>query len=105
VRVADLRDPNADARIVGALGNRMPDTSYMVFVVHQDSIARFERLRDAMIRRGYEVGWQLWDGTPASFLDGAAESQGQVPLVLPDAAPAAPAAPVAPAAPPTGGTP
>jgi hypothetical protein len=63
-----------------------------------------------MIRRGYEVGWQLWDGTPASFLDGAAESQGQVPLVLPDAAPAAPAAPDAPpaappAAPPTGGTP
>jgi hypothetical protein len=84
----------------------MPDTSYMVFVVHQDSIARFERLRDAMIRRGYEVGWQLWDGTPASFLDGAAESQGQVPLVLPDAVPAAPVAPAAPpAAPPTGGTP
>lgn len=103
VRVADLRDPNADARIVGALGNRMPDTSYMVFVVHQDAIARFERLRDAMIRRGYEVGWQLWDGTPASFLDGAAESQGQVPLVLPDAAPAAPAATTAPPAKPANG--
>jgi len=72
-------------------------------VVHQDSIPRFERLRDAMIRRGYDVGWQLWDGTPASFLDGADESQGQVPLVLPDAAPAAPAVPAT--KPPAGGKP
>lgn len=84
VRIADLKDPGADARIVGSLGARLPDTSYMVFVVHEDAIPRFESLRNSMIRRGYEVGWQLWEGS-GSFLEGAAESGGQVPLVVPDA--------------------
>ena len=71
------------ARIVGALGTRLPGNSYLVFVVHEDAIARFESLRNALIRRGYEVGWQLWDGS-SSFLEGASESSGQVPLALPD---------------------
>ena len=83
VRIADLKDPNADARIVGALAKRLPDTSYIVFVVHEDAIQRFETLRNALIRRGYEVGWQLWDGATGGFLDGASESTGPVPLTLP----------------------
>ena len=86
VRIADLKDPNADARIVGALAKRLPDTSYIVFVVHEDAIPRFETLRNALIRRGYEVGWQLWDGASGGFLDGTAESTGPVPLTLPGAA-------------------
>jgi hypothetical protein len=69
--VARLDDPGAENRLVGALGNRMPDTSYLVFVVRQDAIPRFEALRDAMIRKGFEVGWQLWDGGQGGFLDGA----------------------------------
>ena len=83
VRIADLKDPNADARIVGELAKRLPDTSYIVFVVHEDAIQRFETLRNALIRRGYEVGWQLWDGATGGFLDGASESTGPVPLTLP----------------------
>jgi hypothetical protein len=54
-----------------------------VFVVHEDAIQRFETLRNALIRRGYEVGWQLWDGAEGGFLDGASESTGPVPLILP----------------------
>ena len=95
VHVATIADPDADARLVGALGARMPDKSYMVFVVHEDAIPRFEALRDRMIRRGYEVGWQLWDGASGGFLDGAADSTGQVPLDVPAAPPTAP--PAAPA--------
>ena len=83
VRIAELKDPNADARIVGELAKRLPDTSYIVFVVHEDAIQRFETLRNALIRRGYEVGWQLWDGAGGGFLDGASESTGPVPLTLP----------------------
>ena len=83
VRIADLKDPNADARIVGELAKRLPDTSYIVFVVHEDAIQRFETLRAALGRRGYDVGWQLWDGAGGGFLDGASESTGPVPLTLP----------------------
>ncbi|MFM8784302.1 MAG: hypothetical protein ACKOFI_03945, partial [Phycisphaerales bacterium] len=60
--VARIDDPGAENRLVGALGGRRPDTSYLVFVVREDAIPRFEALRDAMIRKGFEVGWQLWDG-------------------------------------------
>jgi hypothetical protein len=90
VHVATLADPDADARLVGALGARMPDKSYMVFVVHEDAIPRFEALRDAMIRKGFEVGWQLWDGGEGGFLDGAAAVAG---AAAPDAAAPAGAAP------------
>jgi hypothetical protein len=85
--VARLDDPGAENRLVGALGSRMPDTSYLVFVVRQDAIPRFEALRDAMIRKGFEVGWQLWDGGEGGFLDGATA-----------AVPASPAAPASPGA-------
>ena len=83
VRIAELKDPNADARIVGELAKRLPDTSYIVFVVHEDAIQRFETLRTALGRRGYDVGWQLWDSAAGGFLDGASESTGPVPLTLP----------------------
>lgn len=74
--VARLDDPGAENRLVGALGGRRPDTSYLVFVVREDAIPRFEALRDAMIRKGFEVGWQLWDGGEGGFLDGAASAAG-----------------------------
>jgi hypothetical protein len=70
--VARLDDPGAENRLVGALGDRRPDTSYLVFVVREDAIPRFEALREAMIRRGFEVGWQLWDRSQGGFLDGSA---------------------------------
>jgi len=92
--VARLDDPGAENRLVGALGGRRPDTSYLVFVVREDAIPRFEALRDAMIRKGYEVGWQLWDGGEGGFLDGAASAAGT------GTAPAAPGAAV-----PAGATP
>ena len=80
VLVARLEGADAEARVVGALGKRLPDTSYMVFVVHQDAIPRFEALRDAMFRRGYEVGWQLWaDPKDRDFLDGAEPAKGAAP--------------------------
>ncbi|MFM9144268.1 MAG: hypothetical protein ACKORL_02595 [Phycisphaerales bacterium] len=91
--VARLDDPGAENRLVGALGGRRPDTSYLVFVVREDAIPRFEALRDAMIRKGFEVGWQLWDGGEGGFLDGAAAA----------AAGAAPTAPAAPGADAPGG--
>jgi len=69
--VARLDGPDADARLVGALGRRLPNAWYMVFVVHEDAIPRFETLRNAMIRKGYEVGWQLWQGEPGGLFEGA----------------------------------
>jgi hypothetical protein len=74
--VAQLDDPGADGRLVAALASRLPDSAYLVFVVHQNAIARFELLRDAMVRRGYEVGWQLWDGGQGGFLAGATRASG-----------------------------
>lgn len=72
VLVAALDGADADNRLQAAMGRRMPDTSYVVFVVHEDAIPRFLSLRDAVFRRGYEVGWQLWDNSSSGgFLDGA----------------------------------
>lgn len=94
VLVAALDGADADNRLQAAMGRRMPDTSYVVFVVHEDAIPRFMGLRDAVFRRGYEVGWQLWDNSSAGgFLDGA-EKVGGAP---------APAAKPADAAPPAKG--
>jgi hypothetical protein len=77
--IARLDDPGAENRLIGALASRGPDTSYLVFVVREDAIARFEALRDAMLRKGFEVGWQLWDGGSGGFLDGGAASSGKGP--------------------------
>lgn len=87
VRVASLSDPDAEARLVGALGSRLPDSAYLVFVVHEDAIPRFEQLRSRMVRRGYDVGWQLWKGEPECMLDGAVESPGAGGAAAPAGAP------------------
>ncbi|MFO0963942.1 MAG: hypothetical protein U0625_13700 [Phycisphaerales bacterium] len=70
--IEQLSGPDAERELQGAFGNRGPDRCYVVFIVHDDGIQRFEALRDAVFRRGYEVGWQLWDGGAGKgFLDGA----------------------------------
>ena len=92
VLVAALDGADADNRLQAAMGRRMPDTSYVVFVVHEDAIPRFMGLRDAVFRRGYEVGWQLWDNSSAGgFLDGAEKAGGaSAPAAAPPAKGAAP---------------
>ncbi len=99
--LAKLTGPDAQQRLIGALGAHTPDNSYIVFVVHQDAIARFEALRDGLFRRGYEVGWQLWDGSSGGFLEGAASvpasGGASAPAASPGPAPAVPSAPAAPA--------
>jgi len=89
VLLAALDGSDAENRLQGAMGRRTPDASYVVFVVHEDAIPRFLALRDAVFRRGYEVGWQLWDNSAAGgFLDGAEKVGG-----APGAAPVADAKP------------
>lgn len=61
---------------------------YGLFVVWPQALERFRELRAAFIGRGYETGWQLWDGSGGGFFERPEDE-------LPDAA--APAAP--PAAP------
>ncbi len=60
-----------DAQVVDAIGVRQPGSHYAVLVVHADGIARFGQLRDVLFGRGYEVGWQLWDGSAGWFLEKA----------------------------------
>lgn len=84
VRVGDLAEDGApvlavqlpplstDAQVLEALAGRPPREQYPVFVVHGDSVERFEQLRALLVRRGYEVGWQLWDGAAGAFLEPAA---------------------------------
>ena len=70
--VARLDDPDAERRLVGAFGDRLPGTSFAVLLVHEDAIPRFEELRRTLFKRGYEVGWQLWDAkSDGGFLDAA----------------------------------
>jgi TolA-binding protein len=70
--VAKIDDPDAERRLVGTIGDRVPDTSFAVLLVHEDAIPRFEQLRKTLYKRGYEVGWQLWDAKgEGGFLDAA----------------------------------
>lgn len=70
--VARLDDPDAERRLVGTFGDRLPDTTFAVILVHEDAIPRFEELRRTLFKRGYEVGWQLWDAKgEGGFLDAA----------------------------------
>ncbi|MBL9141770.1 MAG: hypothetical protein JNK53_07885 [Phycisphaerae bacterium] len=62
VLLAALPAAATDGHVEQALLARSPEQHYAVFVVHSDAIERFEALRTAAFRRGYEVGWQLWDG-------------------------------------------
>lgn len=91
--VADLRDPGADERARRVIRRFDPASNYLVFVVHEDAIARFAALRRQLA--GWTVGWQLWEGT-GSMLEGAPPGPRAEKGVAPAAAPAAPAPPAAP---------
>ncbi len=73
--------PRPEEGLAKALNPHGPDAYYVLFVVHPDGIKRFEALRVAVFRNGYEVGWQLWDAAAGAFLQPA-------PVVTPAAAPA-----------------
>ena len=66
--VARLDDPGADSRAARVLQAFDPGASYVVFVVHEDAIARFAAMRRRLSR--FEMGWQLWDAE-SSMLEGA----------------------------------
>ena len=59
---------------------------YGLFVVWPDGLERFRDLRAAFIGRGYEVGWQLWDGASGGFFERPEED---LPEPAPEAAPRA----------------
>jgi hypothetical protein len=64
---------------------------YGLFVVWADGLDDFRDMRAAFIGRGYQVGWQIWDGTNGGFFerpqdDGPAEGDAALP---PQGAPAA----------------
>ena len=63
--------PKPDEGLAKALNQHGPDSYYVLFVVHPDGIKRFEALRAAVFRNGYEVGWQLWDAAAGAFLQPA----------------------------------
>ena len=42
---------------------------YVLFIVRQDAVERFRRLREALYGRGYEIGWQIWDGSAGGFFE------------------------------------
>lgn len=83
LRIGDLTDGQApvltktlpgsatDAELMESLAPRDPGSQYAVLIVHADGIRRFEELRNTLFRRGYEVGWQLWDGASGAFLERA----------------------------------
>lgn len=88
VLAAQLAPMATDGDVVAALAGRSPREQYPVFVVHGDSVERFEALRAALVRRGYEVGWQLWDGAAGAFLEPApAGAHGVAPGGLPGGSP------------------
>lgn len=63
--------PKPEEGLAKALNLHGPDSYYVLFVVHPDGIKRFEALRAAVFRNGYEVGWQLWDAAAGAFLQPA----------------------------------
>ena len=50
--MARLDDPDAERRLVGTFGDRLPDTTFAVLLVHEDAIPRFEELRRTLFKRG-----------------------------------------------------
>jgi hypothetical protein len=55
--------------IAGILGEHPADGWYALFVVRPDAVERFMQLREVMYGRGYEIGWQLWDGSASGFFE------------------------------------
>lgn len=50
-----------------------PDAYQIVFIVRQDALAPFARLRNDFYQRGWEVGWQIWDANEGGFFDSPKE--------------------------------
>jgi outer membrane murein-binding lipoprotein Lpp len=94
-----LDGPDAERRLDAVLAARPHETHYVLFVVHEDAIPRMQRLQGALIDRGYENGWQLWDAaSEGGFLDRAGKAGAR------PAGPAdPPASPAPPATPPAAG--
>lgn len=69
---------------------------YGLLVVWADGLERFRDLRAAFIGRGYQVGWQIWDGAGGGFFERPDEPwpEPRQPAAPPDAA-APPAGPQA----------
>lgn len=76
----ELRVPRETARCAGTgqdavaciaaiLGEHPADRWYALFVVRPDAVDRFIQLREVMYGRGYEIGWQLWDGSAGGFFE------------------------------------
>lgn len=76
----DLRVPRERARCAGTgdeavaciaetLRIHAADNWYVLFVVRPDAVERFIQLREVMYGRGYEIGWQLWDGSAGGFFE------------------------------------
>ena len=90
----DLRVPRESARCAGAgddavaciaeiLQKHPADAWYALFVVRPDAVDRFIALREVMYGRGYEIGWQLWDGSAGGFFERPDSSAAGLPV--PDA--------------------
>jgi preprotein translocase subunit SecD len=77
VVLAEHRDPGADDRVREMLRTVDPGSRYLLFVVHDDAIARFAGLR----RRsgGFDIGWQLWDGKSSLFEGAGPAAPGAAP--------------------------
>lgn len=55
--------------IMPLLGERGADAFQIVFVVRQDGLASFDRVRSEFHEHGWDVGWQLWDSNEGAFFD------------------------------------
>lgn len=69
VRLLSRTPSTAEGSVLHLLGERSPEAYQVVFVVRQDAIEPFVRLRDALHARGWEIGWQLWDAREGGFFD------------------------------------
>jgi hypothetical protein len=75
-RVERIEGADAEARLGTVLAGRGPGVAFAVLVIHEQAIPRFEALRDRLARRGYQVGWQLWDSSAGGFFDGVPDAGG-----------------------------
>lgn len=66
---AGAQTPSTPDALERLLGGRSPDAFQLVFIVRQDALAPFVRLRDEFHERGWDVGWQLWDAGEGGFFD------------------------------------
>lgn len=75
--IADGRGKGVDpATVEQLLGPRSPSAHQLVLIVRQDALASFLALREALLGRGWEVGWQLWDANEGGFFDPPPSGEG-----------------------------